>query len=376
MFQLSVQDIHPGEQAGNKEEAIRQIAAALAQAGNVAGGYVDGMLAREQQTSTFLGNSIAIPHGTTDTRDQVLKTGVQVFQFPQGVIWGEGQVAYVAIGIAASSDEHLGLLRQLTHVLSDDSVAEQLKSATTAEELRALLMGEKQSEQLKLDNETMTLDVIASSLVTLQALNAARLKEAGAVDAAFVAKTINDSPMNLGQGIWLNDSAEGNLRSAVAVSRATQAFDVEGEKAALLVTVAMNDEQPIAVLKRLGDLLLNNKADRLLSADAATLLALLTSDDALTDDVLSAEFVVRNEHGLHARPGTMLVNTIKQFNSEITVTNLDGTGKPANGRSLMKVVALGVKKGHRLRFTAQGEDAEQALKAIGDAIAAGLGEGA
>ncbi|HBZ6153348.1 TPA: fused PTS fructose transporter subunit IIA/HPr protein [Salmonella enterica] len=376
MFQLSVQDIHPGEQAGNKEEAIRQIAAALAQAGNVAGGYVDGMLAREQQTSTFLGNGIAIPHGTTDTRDQVLKTGVQVFQFPQGVTWGEGQVAYVAIGIAASSDEHLGLLRQLTHVLSDDSVAEQLKSATTTEELRALLMGEKQSEQLKLDNETMTLDVIASSLVTLQALNAARLKEAGAVDAAFVAKTINDSPMNLGQGIWLNDSAEGNLRSAVAVSRATQAFDVEGEKAALLVTVAMNDEQPIAVLKRLGDLLLNNKADRLLSADAATLLALLTSDDALTDDVLSAEFVVRNEHGLHARPGTMLVNTIKQFNSEITVTNLDGTGKPANGRSLMKVVALGVKKGHRLRFTAQGEDAEQALKAIGDAIAAGLGEGA
>ncbi|EIZ7269174.1 fused PTS fructose transporter subunit IIA/HPr protein [Salmonella enterica] len=376
MFQLSVQDIHPGEQAGNKEEAIRQIAAALAQAGNVADGYVDGMLAREQQTSTFLGNGIAIPHGTTDTRDQVLKTGVQVFQFPQGVTWGEGQVAYVAIGIAASSDEHLGLLRQLTHVLSDDSVAEQLKSATTTEELRALLMGEKQSEQLKLDNETMTLDVIASSLVTLQALNAARLKEAGAVDAAFVAKTINDSPMNLGQGVWLNDSAEGNLRSAVAVSRATQAFDVEGEKAALLVTVAMNDEQPIAVLKRLGDLLLNNKADRLLNADAATLLALLTSDDALTDDVLSAEFVVRNEHGLHARPGTMLVNTIKQFNSEITVTNLDGTGKPANGRSLMKVVALGVKKGHRLRFTAQGEDAEQALKAIGDAIAAGLGEGA
>ncbi|MFP1591653.1 PTS sugar transporter subunit IIA [Escherichia coli] len=58
-------------------------------------------------------------------RDQVLKTGVQVFQFPEGVTWGDGQVAYVAIGIAASSDEHLGLLRELTHVLSDDSVAEQ-----------------------------------------------------------------------------------------------------------------------------------------------------------------------------------------------------------------------------------------------------------
>ena len=362
MFQLSVQDIHPGQQAGNKEEAIRQVAAALVSAGNVADGYVNGMLAREQQTSTFLGNGIAIPHGTTDTRDQVLKTGVQVFQFPQGVTWGEGQTAYVAIGIAASSDEHLGLLRQLTHVLSDDAVAAQLQSATTAEELRALLMGEKQSEALKLDNETLSLDVAASDLLTLQALNAARLKEVGAVDAAFVSHVINDTPLNLGQGVWLNDSAEGNLRSAVAVSRAANAFT--------------RDEQPTAVLNRLSKLLLDKKAEHLLKADAATVLALLTSDDAIAEDVLSAEFVVRNEHGLHARPGTMLVNTIKQFSSDITVTDLDGSGKPANGRSLMKVVALGVKKGHRLRFTAQGEDAQQALDAIGEAIAAGLGEGA
>ncbi|HDG1669101.1 TPA: fused PTS fructose transporter subunit IIA/HPr protein [Kluyvera ascorbata F0526] len=376
MFQLTVQDIHPGQQAANKEEAIRQVAAALVSAGNVADGYVAGMLAREQQTSTFLGNGIAIPHGTTDTRDQVLKTGVQVYQFPQGVTWGEGQTAYVAIGIAASSDEHLGLLRQLTHVLSDDAVAEQLKTATTAEELRALLMGEKQSEALKLDNDTLSIDVVASDLVTLQALNAARLKEAGAVDANFVARVINDQPLNLGQGIWLNDSAEGNLRSAIAVSRAATPFTVGDAAASVLITVAMADAQPTAVLNRLVNLLLDNKAERLLNADAATLLALLTSDDALADDLLSEEFVVRNEHGLHARPGTVLVNTIKQFSSDITVTNLDGSGKPANGRSLMKVVALGVKKGHRLRFTAQGDDARQALDAIGEAIAAGLGEGA
>ena len=63
---------------------------------------------------------------------------------------------------------------------------------------------------------------------------------------------------------------------------------------------------------------------------------LLTSDDAIAEDVLSAEYVIRNEHGLHARPGMMLVNTIKQFSSDITVTNLDGS-QPANGRSLMKV---------------------------------------
>lgn len=376
MFQLSVQDIHPGASAGNKEEAIRQVAAALAQAGNVSIGYVEGMLARELQTSTYLGNGIAIPHGTTDTRDLVLKTGVQVFQFPQGIEWGEGQTAYVAIGIAASSDEHLGLLRQLTHVLSDDDVAEQLKTATSAEELRALLMGEKQSASLLFDNSLLALDVTATDLMTLQALNAGRIKQSGAANAAFVSDVISSKPLYLGQGIWLNDSTEGNLASAVAISRPAAAFEAEGQPVSLLMTVAVADDQPLQVLNRLSDMLINNTADRLLNADAPALLTLLTSDVAPEQNSRSADFQIRNEHGLHARPGTVLVNTIKQFNSEITVTNLDGSGKPANGRSLMKVVALGVKKGHHLRFTAQGDDAELALNAIGEAIAAGLGEGA
>lgn len=376
MFQLSVQDIHPGVSAGNKEEAIRQVAAALAQAGNVSIGYVEGMLARELQTSTYLGNGIAIPHGTTDTRDLVLNTGVQVFQFPQGIEWGEGQTAYVVIGIAARSDEHLGLLRQLTHVLSDDAVAEQLKTATSAEELRALLMGEKQSASLLFDNSLLALDVTATDLMTLQALNAGRIKQAGAADAAFVSNVVSSKPLYLGQGIWLNDSTEGNLASAVAISRPAATFETEGQPVSLLMTVAVADDQPLQVLNRLSDMLISNTADRLLKADAPELLTLLTTDVEPAQNSLSAEFQIRNEHGLHARPGTVLVNTIKQFNSEITVTNLDGTGKPANGRSLMKVVALGVKKGHHLRFTAVGEDAEQALKAIGEAVAAGLGEGA
>lgn len=374
MFQLDLQAIHTGASARNKEEAIRQVAAALAAAGNVGEGYVEGMLAREQQTSTFLGNGIAIPHGTTDTRDLVLKTGVQVFQFPQGVDWGDGQMAYVAIGIAAKSDEHLTLLRQLTHVLSDDSVAEQLKNAS-AEELRALLMGEKQAPEFKFDTSLISVDVAASDLMTLQALNAGRLQAAGAVDASFVAGVISAVPLSLGQGIWLSDSQQGNLNSAVAVSRTATPFEHDGEMVSLLITVAAVDERPLQVLGYLSDLLLAQKADRLQKADAAGILALLTSVVDEQAEVLTAEFVVRNEHGLHARPGTALVSIIKQFNSDITVTNLDGSGKSANGRSLMKVVALGVKKGHRLRFTASGDDAAQALAAIEDAINSGLGEG-
>ena len=374
MFQLDLQAIHTGVRAGNKEEAIRQVAAALAAAGNVGEGYVDGMLAREQQTSTFLGNGIAIPHGTTETRDLVLKTGVQVFQFPQGIAWREDQTAYVAIGIAAKSDEHLALLRQLTHVLSDESIAEQLKTAS-AEELRALLMGEKQAAEFRFDTSLISVGVAASDLMTLQALNAGRLQSAGAVDTRFVASVIANAPLSLGQGIWLSDSQLGNLNSAVAISRAAAPFEHQGEAVNMLITVAAVDERPLQVLGYLSDLLQAQKAHRLLEADAAGILALLTSVVDEQADVLTAEFIVRNEHGLHARPGTALVSIIKQFNSEITVTNLDGSGKAANGRSLMKVVALGVKKGHRLRFTASGDDAAQALAAIEEAINSGLGEG-
>ncbi|AVF33781.1 fused PTS fructose transporter subunit IIA/HPr protein [Rahnella sikkimica] len=376
MFQLSQQDIHLGAAASDKQEAIRQVAAALTQAGRVSEGYVDGMLARELQTSTYLGNGIAIPHGTTDTRDLVLDTGVQVFQFPQGIAWGEGQTAYVVIGIAARSDEHLGLLRQLTHVLSDDSVAERLAKTDSAEELRSLLMGEKNAAEFLFDTQLIAVDVAAESLITLQALNAGRLQQIGAVDTAFVSDVISRKPLNLGHGIWLSDSTEGNLKSAATVSRAQQAFDLEGEKVSMLLTISVADDQPLDVLNYLSDLLIANKAERLLTADAVGVLALLTSEVEEQANVLTAEFVIRNEHGLHARPGTALVNVIKQFSSEITVTNLDGSGKPANGRSLMKVVALGVKKGHHLRFTASGEDAELALKTIGEAIAEGLGEGA
>lgn len=375
MLQLELQAIHTAASALNKEDAIRQVAAALTAAGNVADGYINGMLAREQQTSTFLGNGIAIPHGTTDTRDQVLKTGVQVFQFPQGIAWGEDQTAYVVIGIAAKSDEHLALLRQLTHVLSDDTLSDQLKQAS-AEDLRAILQGEKQKAEFTFDTSLIGLDVQAADLITLQALNAGRLQAAGAVDATFVADAVSATPVHLGQGIWLNDSGKGNLRSAIAVSRAATAFAHQGNQAALLVTVAATDEQPLSVLGWLNTLLNKQQGERLLKADAAGVLALLTSEVSEEAAQVTAEFTIRNEHGLHARPGTALVTVIKQFNCDVSVINLDGSGKPANGRSLMKVVALGVKKGHRLRFTASGEDAQQAIEAIGEAINAGLGEGA
>lgn len=156
MFHLTLQDIHLAAGADSKEQAIRQVAAALVAAGYVGEGYVQACCsARSRRRPT--GNGIAIPHGTTDTWDQVLNTGVQVFQFPQGIAWGEGQRAYVVIGIAAKSDEHLMLLRQLTHVLSDDGVSRELAQTTSVEALRSLLLGERSVAEFRFDISMVTL---------------------------------------------------------------------------------------------------------------------------------------------------------------------------------------------------------------------------
>ena len=94
----------------------------------------------------------------------VKKTGVQVFQFPQGIEWGEGNIAYVVIGIAARSDEHLALLRQLTHVLGDEDTAAQLATLTDVKKFRVILLGENDS--FSLTEETLSLDIETQSLLT------------------------------------------------------------------------------------------------------------------------------------------------------------------------------------------------------------------
>ncbi|MGL5554774.1 MAG: PTS sugar transporter subunit IIA, partial [Aeromonas veronii] len=141
MLKLAREQILLGQSVATKSDAIALLAGKLTEAGLVEAGYVDGMLAREAQHATYLGSGIAIPHGTTDTRHLVKSTGVMVAQFPNGIEWDEGQIAYVAIGIAAKSDEHLGILRQLTHVLGDEQAAAQLKEATDADTIINILTG-------------------------------------------------------------------------------------------------------------------------------------------------------------------------------------------------------------------------------------------
>ncbi|MBL0543815.1 fused PTS fructose transporter subunit IIA/HPr protein [Aeromonas jandaei] len=370
MLKLVREQILLGQSVATKAEAIALLAGKLTEAGLVEAGYVDGMLAREAQHATYLGSGIAIPHGTTDTRHLVKRTGVMVAQFPNGIEWDEGQIAYVAIGIAAKSDEHLGILRQLTHVLGDEQAAVQLKEATDADTIINILTGATAAKEV----QYLTLaDFPADDRDQLLLGAAARAKSAGWGDAAMVSALLASEPAYLGEGIWLARAHVQQTASAqtgwVLATPSSELRAGELPVSAMLLLCAA-DSGHLPQLENLAKLAAAGQLATLAGSEG---LAMLQAGPA---SGLSETFTIINPHGLHARPGAMLVKVAKEFASDIRVANLDGSGEAVSAKSLMKVIGLGVKCGHRLAFRAEGADAEAALKGIGEAIAAGLGEGA
>ncbi|MDK2615041.1 fused PTS fructose transporter subunit IIA/HPr protein [Vibrio vulnificus] len=381
MLKLTSSDITLQQSADNKLDAIKSIAAALTAKGLVEQGYVDGMLNREAQNSTFLGNGIAIPHGTTDTRDLVQNTGVAVHHFPHGVEWGDGNKVYLAIGIAAKSDEHLGILKQLTKVLSADGVEARLQQATTEQEIIALLNGEVQLEA-DFDAASIQLLFPASDMIQMSAVAGGLIKNSGNAGSQFVAELVTKAPTHLGKGLWLVGSDVSVTRTAVSFVTTANDCEYQGTPVKGLLAFGACNNAHQAILANLTQLVYQGKQEVLLNASAEQVIATLKGDSVTqgesqepTASANTAVFKIKNAHGLHARPGAMLVAEAKKFESTIKVANLDGDRSVVNAKSLMKVIALGVKHGHQLQFTAEGPDASQALEAIGAAIASGLGEG-
>lgn len=138
---LATERIQLNAAAADRSEAIRKAGELLVNSGCVLPPYVDGMLLRETTMSTYLGSGVAIPHGVYENRDHILQTGISVLQLPQGVEWDEGELAYLVIGIAASSDEHVGVLASLAEAVEDEAILNELISATDPEIILKYLSG-------------------------------------------------------------------------------------------------------------------------------------------------------------------------------------------------------------------------------------------
>jgi len=127
-----------GSAAEDWEEAVRQVGQVLVDDGAVAPGYVDAMVEREGSVSTFVGEGVAIPHGTLAGRDHVVRDALCVVGFPGGVDF-HGDEAVLCIGIAARGEGHVPILARLAELLMEPERAEALRRAATPDEVLALL---------------------------------------------------------------------------------------------------------------------------------------------------------------------------------------------------------------------------------------------
>ena len=124
----------------SKEEAIGAAGALLTELGYVDKSYIDAMQDREKLVSTYMGMGVAIPHGTSQAKDTVKKTGIVLMQYPEGVDFGD-EKAQLIFGIAGIGDEHLDLLSKICGMLEDEDVLETLKTTNDVDWILEQLNG-------------------------------------------------------------------------------------------------------------------------------------------------------------------------------------------------------------------------------------------
>lgn len=137
---LTIDDVQLGAAAADKWAAIALVGQRLIDSGRVLPPYLEAMLQREERFSTYVGNGLAIPHGVGGSQQYIQASGLAIAQFPGGVDFGDGNLAYLVIGIAGRGEEHIQLLSSIAIRCEDAAVVQRLATVTDpAEVVRALV---------------------------------------------------------------------------------------------------------------------------------------------------------------------------------------------------------------------------------------------
>lgn len=135
---LSLSSIVLNGNGGTAAQAIDEAGALLVAAGAVEPSYVGAMHEREKSVSTYMGNGLAIPHGTNEAKSAIRRTGISFVRYPEPIDWN-GKPAEFVVGIAGAGNDHMALLTKIAHVFLDKDRVATLRSATTPEEIQAVL---------------------------------------------------------------------------------------------------------------------------------------------------------------------------------------------------------------------------------------------
>jgi mannitol/fructose-specific phosphotransferase system IIA component len=136
-FILGSEHILLGKDFATKQEVIRAIGEVMLASGDVTTRYVQGMLQKEEQFSTWITEGVAMPHGSNEVKCEVIRNIVVMVQLPKGVDWGGGKTVHLAIGFAGrGDDQHVKVLSQLAAVLQHRERIDRL--ATTRDKDEAI----------------------------------------------------------------------------------------------------------------------------------------------------------------------------------------------------------------------------------------------
>jgi PTS system mannitol-specific IIA component len=135
---LEPEQIKAAGSASTKEEAIREAGAILLEAGAVTAEYVDYMMQREALTSTYMGNFLAIPHGTNEGKDTILESALSFVRYATPIDWDGNEVRFV-VGIAGKENGHLEILSKIALIFSDEDEVQKLLDAPDRTEILAIL---------------------------------------------------------------------------------------------------------------------------------------------------------------------------------------------------------------------------------------------
>ncbi len=137
---IGAEDVVLGLAPVDRERCIRDSGALLVARGCVGEPYVDAMVERDRLTSVYIGMGIAIPHGTNEAKDSVVRTGVVLQQYPEGVDF-DGERAQLVFGIAGRGEEHLEVLANICRILEDEAVLEKMKTTDDVDWVVRVLSG-------------------------------------------------------------------------------------------------------------------------------------------------------------------------------------------------------------------------------------------
>jgi mannitol PTS system EIIA component len=124
--------------ARSKDDAIREAGEMLVEAGAVTPEYIDSMYERERSVSTYMGNYLAIPHGTNESKESIKRSALSVIRYDQPIDWDGNEVRF-ALGIAGYQGGHMDILSRVAIVFSDTDEVDKLLAAGSAEEIYDIL---------------------------------------------------------------------------------------------------------------------------------------------------------------------------------------------------------------------------------------------